>query len=162
VPSSKLQHEIKKRTPFERPGEEVYLNLLRTHSVLVAQFEKFFKEYGLTEPQYNVLRILRGARSGGQNGLPCLEIGQRMITRVPDVTRLVDRLQAAGLVTRGSTRHDRRVVLISITRSGLNLLTKIDDPGRKLLDQLMGHLQPKEVRELNRLLVKARQSVNGA
>src|SRR5437867_12720314 len=108
-----LKDEIKKKKPFDNPAEEAYLNLLRTTTMLAADFERLFKQAGLSEPQYNVLRILRGAGGGGTGlGLPCLEIASRMITRVPDITRLVDRLEAAGLVERSRTSEDRRVVLV--------------------------------------------------
>ena len=81
-----LKDEIKKKHAFEHPAEEAYLNLLRTTTVLAAEFERLFKDTGLSEPQYNALRILRGV---GGCGVPCSEIGARMIARVPDVTRLV-------------------------------------------------------------------------
>jgi DNA-binding MarR family transcriptional regulator len=151
-----LQSEIKKRKPFESPAEEAYSNLLRTHSLLSGQFDELFKRHGTTAPQYNVLRILRGAKAGGEDALPSLEIADRMITRVPDITRLVDRLEQAGLVTRRRTREDRRVVLVAITRAGLDLLAKLDQPGDDLIDELLGHLTKSEITDLNRLLVRAR------
>ena len=86
-----LKDEIKKRKPFEHPEEEAYLNLLRTTTVLFSHFEGLLKDAGLSEPQYNVLRILRGAAAE----LPCLEVAGRMISHLPDITRLVDRLEAA-------------------------------------------------------------------
>jgi DNA-binding MarR family transcriptional regulator len=106
--SSLLQTEIKKRKPFESAAEEAYLNLLRTTTVLMADFDQLFRQYGVTEQQYNVLRILRGAGEP----LPSLEVASRMITRVPDITRLVDRLETAGLVARRRCTEDRRVVYV--------------------------------------------------
>jgi DNA-binding MarR family transcriptional regulator len=156
MPNRSLQTEIKKRKPFQSAAEEAYLNLRRTHSMLGGPFDALFKEHGTTEPQYNVLRILRGAKSGGENALPSLEIADRMITRVPDITRLVDRLEQGGLVERRRTRDDRRVVLVSITKTGLDLLTKLDRPGDDLIDTMLGHLSKSELADLNRLLVKAR------
>lgn len=153
-----LKDEIRKRKPFEHPEEEAYLNLLRTTAVLFAEFERLFKGAGLSEPQYNVLRILRGV---GGHGLPCTEIGGRMITRVPDVTRLVDRLETAGLVERARTSEDRRVVLVKITRKGLDVLARLDEPVIALNRELLGHLTRKELEELSRLLVKARQPLAG-
>ena len=82
-----LQTELKKRQPFESPEQEAYLNLLRTYGVLSAPFIQLFKQHGMTDTQYNALRILRGA--GGE--LPCLNIAERMVHRVPDITRLIDR-----------------------------------------------------------------------
>src|SRR2546421_4872425 len=120
-----LKDEIKKKKPFDDPAEEAHLNLQRTASVLAAGFERLIKDAGLSGPQYNVLRILRGA---GGDGLPCQEVGARMITRVPDVTRLVDRLEAAGLVERNRTTEDRRVVMIKITRKGLDAIAALDQP----------------------------------
>jgi DNA-binding MarR family transcriptional regulator len=156
-----LKDEIKKKKPFESPSEEAYLNLLRTTTVLAADFERLFKDAGLSEPQYNVLRILRGAGAGGGAdgmGLPCLEIAARMITRVPDITRLVDRLEAAGLVTRARISEDRRVVLVRITKKGLDALAALDAPLVEVHKRQMGHMTRPELEELSRLLVKARQA----
>jgi DNA-binding MarR family transcriptional regulator len=153
-----LKDEIKKQKPFEHAEEEAYLNLLRTTTVLFAEFERLFKDAGLSEPQYNVLRILRGA---GGDGLPCTEIGGRMITRVPDITRLVDRLEAAGFVERARTSEDRRVVLVKVTRKGLDVLARLDEPVTTMNRQLLGHMTRDELDELSRLLVKARQAHAG-
>src|SRR5215217_7661869 len=120
-----LKDEIKKKKPFESPAEEAYLNLLRTTTVLAADFERLFKDAGLSEPQYNVLRILRGA---GDDGLPSTEIAGRMITRVPDITRLADRLESAGLVERSRTPEDRRVVIVKATKKALEVLAVLDRP----------------------------------
>jgi DNA-binding MarR family transcriptional regulator len=156
-----LKDEIKKKKPFESPAEEAYLNLLRTTTVLAADFERLFKDAGLSEPQYNVLRILRGAGADGA-GLPCLEIASRMITRVPDITRLVDRLEAAGLVERARTSEDRRVVLVKITRKGLEAIAPLGQPLVEIHRRQMGHMSPKELDELSRLLVKAREPADRA
>ena len=148
-----LKDEIKKKNPFEHPEEEAYLNLLRTTGVLFAQFEGLLKQSGLSEPQYNVLRILRGV---GGCGLPTTEIGARMITRVPDVTRLVDRLEAAGLVERCRIAEDRRVVQVKITSKGLASLAGLDEPLTALNRKLLRHMTRKELAELILLLEKAR------
>ena len=148
-----LKDEIKKKRPFDSPSEEAYLNLLRTATTLAAEFERLFKQAGLSEPQYNVLRILRGA---GGDGLPCLEVGARMITRVPDVTRLVDRLEAAGLVERNRTSEDRRVVMVKITKKGLDAIAVLDQPLLEIHKRQMGHMTRRELEDLSRLLVKAR------
>jgi DNA-binding MarR family transcriptional regulator len=151
---SALQEEISKRHPFECPEEEAALNLLRTVDHLGQEFTRLFHEYGISGPQYNVLRILRGV---GGEGLPCVDIAGRMITRMPDITRLVDRLEAAGLVARRRTEEDRRVVLVTITAAGLELLARLDRPVLDLHRRQLGHLTRAELAELNRLLVKARR-----
>jgi DNA-binding MarR family transcriptional regulator len=153
-----LKDEIKKKKPFEHPSEEAYLNLLRTTGALFADFERVFKACGLSEPQYNVFRILRGA---GGDGLPSTEIASRMITRVPDVTRLVDRLEAAGLVERHRTPEDRRVVLVKITAKALKALADLDEPLAQTNRRLMAHMTRKELEELSRLLVKLRHPPEG-
>ena len=106
-----------------------------------------------------MLRILRGAGAVGsadQGGLPCLEIASRMITRVPDITRLVDRLEAGGLVTRARTREDRRGVLVRITQQGLDAIAALDAPLLEVHKRQMSHMTRSELEELSRLLVKAR------
>lgn len=147
-----LGDEIKKRDPFESPEQEVALNLARTSDRHFAGFTRLFKSLGITAAQYNVLRILRGAGEA----LPCQEIGGRMITQLPDITRLVDRLEEAGLVERSRTPEDRRLVLTKITEPGLRLLAGLDGPVSALHTAQLGHLTRDEVAELNRLLVKAR------
>jgi DNA-binding MarR family transcriptional regulator len=148
-----LQSEIRKKKPFDLAEEEANLNLQRTAEAIAFPFERLFAEHRISGPQYNVLRILRGH---GGRGLPCSEIGTQMISRMPDMTRLIDRLEQAGLVRRGRTTEDRRVVLICITDAGLGLLARLDRPVRELNKQTLGHLTPADLAELNRLLVKAR------
>jgi DNA-binding MarR family transcriptional regulator len=150
-----LKDEIKKKHPFEHPAEEAYLNLLRTAAVLSARFEDVFKPTGLSEPQYNVLRILRGV---GGCGLPSTEIGARMIARVPDVTRLVDRLEAAGLVERCRIAEDRRVVQVKVTKKGLKILGNLDEPLTHVNRELFRHMSRAELGEMSRLLEKARHA----
>lgn len=149
MPLSRLAQEIKKRLPFDRPEEEAYLNLIRTAQWLQHGGEQIFKSHGLSEATYNVLRILRGA---GGVGLPCQEIGARMVTRVPDVTRLLDRLVARGLVQRTRIERDRRVVLISITPKGLELLLELDSPVMETAIRQFSHMSRQELADLNRLL----------
>lgn len=149
-----LREEIGKRRPFESPEEEAYLNLLRTLSVLSGPIDALFRAHGLSEPTYNVLRVLRGE---GPPGVSCGVIGQRLVARVPDVTRLVDRLEGLGLAARLRTPEDRRVVLVSITRPGLEVLARLDGPLLELHRAQLGHLGPRELGELSRLLVRARR-----
>ena len=117
-----LKDEIKKRKPFDDPAEEAYLNLLRTAAVLGTDFERLFKAAGLSEPQYNVLRILRGAPD---HRLPTLEIASRMITRAPNITRLIDKLVRKKFVSRCDHDRDRRVVVVQLTPGGLDLVNGI-------------------------------------
>lgn len=158
MPRVNLQHEIRKRRPFDVPEEEAFLNLQRSAAVLGARAERLLKAHDITGSQYNALRILRGAKAGGDAALPCLEVAQRMITPVPDITRLVDRLEAGGLVERRRTREDRRVVLVSITKAGLDLLVRLDRPLTELHRGQLSHLSRRELSMLNRLLVKARRT----
>jgi DNA-binding MarR family transcriptional regulator len=153
-----LQEELGKANPFDSPEQEAFLNLLRTQAHLSAGFFKRFKAHGLSEATYNVLRILRGVHQrGDRHGLRSTEIGKDMVVRVPDVTRLVDRLIEKGLAERGRCDEDRRVVYVKITRAGLTMLKKMDQPLRELHKQQLGHLSGKELSDLCRLLTKARQ-----
>lgn len=150
---SKLQRQIRQARPFATLAEEAFLNLVRTADRLQGEGGVVLREHDLTAPQYNVLRILRGA---GADGHPCQEIGTRMISRVPDVTRLVDRLEAAGLVSRTRSSEDRRVVRVRIEKRGLDLLARLDAPMAQLAPRLFAALTQKELRLLNDLLVRAR------
>lgn len=148
-----LQEEVRKRRPFELAEEEAYLNLLRTHETLYDYFSGLFKPYGISQPQYNVLRILRGM---GGEGVRTLDLIGPMVNRVPDITRLVDRLERAGLVSRHQTKEDRRVVLVRLSEKGLALLDQLDRPVRENLQLQLGDFSDDELMELNRLLLKAR------
>jgi DNA-binding MarR family transcriptional regulator len=153
---SRLQHEIGKRAPFDSPEQEAYLNLLRTSAALTAPFDRLFREHGLSEPTYNILRILRG-HGATETGIPCQTIGDQLVSRLPDVTRLLDRLETAGLVKRSRSTRDRRVVLVSITRRGLALLAELDRPTNDLHRKQLAHLTRAELAQLNRLLDRARR-----
>ena len=154
MPKSELQLEIDKRDPFDSLEQEAYLNIARSQGFLGQEFERLFQQHGVSAPQYNVLRILRG--HGGE-GVSCLAIARNMVHRTPDITRLGDRLEQAGLVKRGRTKEDRRVVLLKITPAGLALLARLDAPVSQMHKRLLGHLDAKELAELNRLLAKARR-----
>ena len=154
-----LAREIKKRHPFALPAEEAYLNLVRTEACLTGLSEHVLKRAGLSAPKYNVLRILRGAADTGEagpNGLPSLEVAARLVTRVPDITRLVDNLEAAGLVRRTRCTLDRRVVYVGITPAGTDALARLDAPLADFLRHAFDHLSAAELADLNRLLVKLR------
>jgi DNA-binding MarR family transcriptional regulator len=148
-----LQSELKKRTPFDLPEQEAVLNVLRTADQLQIRFARLFRQFGLTPQQYNVLRILRGEG----RPLPILEIASRMITVVPGITGLIDRLEAASLVERKRCDQDRRVTYVAIAPQAVEILRQIDEPLLELHRQLLGHMTPAELTTLSRLLEKARQ-----
>jgi len=156
--SGQLQRELKKRQPFESPEVEAVLNILRTSDQFQNRFGRLFREYGLTTSQYNVLRILRGEGKP----LPSLEIADRMVRVVPAITGLIDRLEKQELVRRERCTEDRRVVYVAITNKAIRLLKRIDSPDLELHKQLIGHLTRKELKELSRLLAKARESLRVA
>jgi MarR family transcriptional regulator, 2-MHQ and catechol-resistance regulon repressor len=151
----RLQRELKKKRPFESAEEEALLNLWRTHDRFQIRFARFFREFGLTSSQYNVLRILRGERKP----LPSLEIADRLITAVPAITGLIDRLEATELITRDRSTDDRRVVFVAISPKGLDKINAMDAPLAALHKEMIGHLPRTELVELSRLLEKARASV---
>jgi DNA-binding MarR family transcriptional regulator len=150
--AGKLQHEVKKKQPFALAEQEACLNLLRTNDQMQIRFARLFREYGLTSSQYNILRILRGE---GQP-LPILEIADRMLTVVPGITGLIDRLEKADLVERRRCQEDRRIIYVALRDNGTDLLTKLDEPVMQLHKRLMGHLSDTELKELTRLLEKTR------
>jgi DNA-binding MarR family transcriptional regulator len=150
----KLVEEIKQTKPFKTLEDEVFVNVLRTAEIFLWKEAEMLKPYDLTLPQYNVLRILRGA---GDNGLICREIGERMITRDPDMTKLLDRLEARGLVTRERQQTDRRVIVARIGKEGLKIVNALDGPSLELTGGLLGHLGERRLKTLNTLLEEARE-----
>lgn len=154
-----LQAELKQRIPFTSREQEAYLSLLRTADVLQAQVEAWLKEFGLTGTQYNALRILRGS---GPEGLPCREIGERMITHDPDVTRLLNRLEDRGLVERTRAKQDRRVIYGKITAAGLKLLREMDGPVAKHGRDMLRHVGQEKLKQLIELseLVRGGKAVH--
>lgn len=148
-----LQAELKQKVPFTSREQEAYLSLLRTADALESSVEGRLKAFGLTGTQYNALRILRGA---GAEGLACSEVGERMITRDPDITRLLDRLQKRGLVERTRGKRDRRVVYGKITGAGLKLLRELDEPVEKHGREMLRHVGQAKLRQLIELLERVR------
>jgi DNA-binding MarR family transcriptional regulator len=144
-----LQAELKQNLPFSSLEQEAYLALLRTADALQSQVESWLKEFGLTGTQYNALRILRGA---GSEGLPCREIGDRMITHDPDITRLLDRLEDRGLVKRNRANLDRRVIYGKISSAGLKLLRQIDIPLENKGREMLKHVPQEKLKQLIELL----------
>jgi len=151
----KLQDEIKQGKPFESLQAEVFLNLVRTADALSRGMEEILKLGGLSPTQYNVLRILRGA---GEQGLCCREVGERMIARDPDITRLVDRLERRGFLTRNRDSKDRRVITVRITPSGQKVLKDLDEPMAEHNRKLLSHMDKGDLRKLSELLEAARES----
>jgi DNA-binding MarR family transcriptional regulator len=151
-----LQAELRQKVPFTSREQEAYLSLLRTADALQSKVEARLKEFGLTGTQYNALRILRGA---GAEGLPCSEVGERMITRDPDITRLLDRLQKRGLVERARGKSDRRVVFGKITGAGLKLLRDLDEPIEKHGREMLRHMGQARLKQLIDLLEEVRSGV---
>lgn len=151
-----LAHEIRKRNPFDSPKIEAYLNIMRTAAAFGCAAERLFREFELCPTHYNILRILAGEKSGGVDGLPVLEVRQRLITPVPDITRLVDKLVAQRLVRRERIASDRRVVLLKLTERGGELLERMKAPVNRLHGELLDHMDDGELTTLSRLLEKAR------
>src|ERR1700739_2270811 len=146
----KLQHELKKKRPFESPGEEALLSVVRTSDQLQIRSARLLREHGLTPSQYNILRILRGEGKP----LPILEIASRTITVVPGITGLIDRLEQAGFVNRVRCQEDRRVIYVALADPGTKALAALDEPLAELHQKLLGHLSQGELKQLIRLLEK--------
>jgi DNA-binding MarR family transcriptional regulator len=151
--TGRVQREIKPRKPFHRVEDEAFVNIQRTADALMQGLATALKPTGLSPTQYNVLRILRGAEP---DGLACREIADRMITRDPDITRLLDRLEDRGLVARSRDREDRRVITTRISDKGLRLLKDLDGPIEGLHRKQIGHLGGRKLRSLISLLEAAR------
>ena len=148
-----LQEEIKQTKPFRTLRQEAQLNLVRTANVLSDAFEQMLKPHGITGTQYNVLRILRGAEPGG---LCRNEVSQRLLNRMPDATRLLDRMEEAGLVTRERSTTDRRLVTTRITKKGRQIVDSLDDAADEQHEKALGHLSEQQLRALIKLLTIAR------
>ena len=144
------QSESKKKIGSQE--ESTFLELVRTCELLSRGPARVLKQEDVSPTQYNVLRILRGA----PEGLACGEIGNRMITKDPDITRLLDRLEKRGLVARCRENEDRRTVMTRITQKGLELLARLDGPVQEEHQRQLGHLGRERMRELTALLQACR------
>lgn len=151
--SPDLRREIGQRRPFESLEQEAYLNLARTHAALSESLDAVLARKQVTQQQYNVLRILRGAPP---EGLSRTEIRNRLITRMPDVTRLLDRMEAAGLVTRGRSAADRRQTATRLTARGRRVVDALDAPVAAEHRRSLAHLNQRQLRDLVGLLTLAR------
>jgi len=146
---SPLQKEIRQGKPFRSRGQEVVVALIRTADLVRRTVGRVLEPYDITLQQYNVLRILRGA---GEQGLPTLEIGERMVEHAPGITRLLDRLEAKGLVRRQRCPEDRRQVLCWLTPAGAELVAKLDEPVDSADAEAVAMLGPEDQERLLRLL----------
>lgn len=152
---SAVQHELQQRVPFRSAGAEAAVGIMRTAAVLQRQLSQVVEPKGITRQQYNVLRILRGA---GDQGLPTLAIRDRMIEEAPGITRLIDRLEHAGLVVRERCSPDRRQVLCRITPAGLSALETLEPHVDAAVDRAMSLLGSREHEQLIELLDRVRSS----
>jgi DNA-binding MarR family transcriptional regulator len=148
-----LQREIRQRRPFASVAQEGVVSVMRTADLLRRHMTALVEPFGITVQQFNVLRILRG---GGPDGLPTLEVGSRMVEEAPGVTRLLDRLEAKGLVRRQRCPKDRRQHLCWITRQGLDLLAALDEPVVRHSREALKGLTRDEQSALLRLLDQVR------
>jgi len=155
--AGKLQREIGKRKPFDSAHEEAFLSIIRTADVLTRDVAEMFKPFALSSTQYNVLRILRGTCPSGTHGLPCSAIADQMLTRDPDMTRLLDRLEKRGLVTRSREERDRRVVRTCITEKGRSVLAELDPVVTESHRKHLGHMTDAQLQQLIELLEIARE-----
>lgn len=149
-----LKSELKQRKPFRGIRHEAHLSILKTAAELEHAMESAVKPHGITATQYNVLRILRGA---GPGGLCRHEIGTRMLRRVPDVTRLIDRMEEMELVARQRGSDDRRFVTTTITDAGLTVLATLDPVVDQITDTQLGHIGDAHLRALVETLGRIRE-----
>src|SRR6266702_7383529 len=149
-----MRGNVTKRRPGSRE-EAAFVDLLRTCDLLSRGLAQILKAEDISPTLYNVLRILRGS----PDGLPCGEIASRMITRDPDITRLLDRLEKRGLISRCRETKDRRTVMARITPDGLKLLTRLDEPVQSAHRKQLGHLGRERLRALTDLLQVCRAEV---
>jgi DNA-binding MarR family transcriptional regulator len=153
--TSSLQNEIQQTVPFRSAAQEAVIAIARTADVVTRRADRVLEPHGVTGQQYNVLRILRGARG---KPLRTLEVGERMVQRTPGVTRLIDRLEAKGLVRREACPHDRRVVYCVITDAGLDLLSRTDELVNRLEQELAAAVSPEHLAALIDGLARIRRA----
>jgi DNA-binding MarR family transcriptional regulator len=151
--SPDLRQELKQEKPFRSLHQEAQLNLVRTANLLMDRFEQMLKPSGITATQYNVLRILRGAEPAG---LCRHEVSARLLNRMPDATRLLDRMEEAGLVTRARGTEDRRMMKTHITGKGLELVDSLDEAVEAEHLKQLGHLSGEQLATLIDLLTLVR------
>jgi DNA-binding MarR family transcriptional regulator len=153
-----MKQDAKHDAAGERQAQ-VFVSLMRTADLLSRDAEALLKPFQLSATQYNILRILRGA---GPAGLACREIGCRLISRDPDITRLLDRMESRGLIVRAREAQDRRVVKTRIVEEGLRLLAELDQPVREVHRHQFRRFTAKELRALSDLLDRIREQAEPA
>jgi len=151
---SQLARELKQTRPFASPVQEAVLSIKRTAALLDLRLAELLRPFGLTPAQYNVLRILRGA---GADGLPRCDVQGRLVAPVADTTRLLDRLETMGFVTRTRSTEDRRVVTSKITPRGLAVLDKVAAPLKELEQNEVGQISDARLRTLIGILDEVRR-----
>ena len=154
--AGKLQREIHQTKAIRFPEEEATLNVVRTADVLMLALSDVLKPHLLSATQYNVLRILRGA---GEQGASCKDIGIRLVARDPDITRLMDRLEQRGLLTRDRAREDRRIVTHRLSEAGLELVNALDGPIETVHRRTLGRMKAQKLRDLVGLLEEIRAGI---
>jgi DNA-binding MarR family transcriptional regulator len=147
-------HQAPPDRTFDSPEQEVFLNLWRTYDRLRILEEDLFSQHGLTPQQYNALRLLSAEHP---NKLRTLDLAGRLVSRAPDITRLLDKLEQLGYVERDRDADNRRVVHIGITEAGRDLLRRLREPIRRCHVRQLGHLSGQQLQELTTLLRAARQ-----
>lgn len=152
--TGKLKEEVGQRRPFTSLEVDAALNVARTADLFQRQMAELLKPWGITPTQYNALRILRGA---GDAGHTCTAVSDRMLTKDPDVTRLIDRLESRGFVTRSRHPDDRRAIKLVLAEPGRELLAQLDAPVDELHTRQLGALGEERLRELIALLEAARE-----
>ena len=148
-----IQQDLKQKKPFRSLQQEAYLSVVRTSTVLTDAMEDLVKSRGISATQFNVLRILRGSDA---EGLCRNALRDRMLTRMPDMTRLLDRMEEAGLVVRVREGEDRRMVMTRITEKGRRLLDELEAPVMALHRKQMAGLTDAQLRSLSDLLTLVR------
>ncbi|MEZ6093955.1 MAG: MarR family transcriptional regulator [Pirellulaceae bacterium] len=151
---SKLGRQLKKRNEFESIEAEVVISVLRTNELFQHRFAQLFREFELNQAQYNILRILHGEG----DKLPSLEIASRMISVVPAITGLIDKLERKELVERERCRDDRRIWYVKLTNKGSDLVESMREPNSAMHRSLVGHMTKNDMKDLLALLEKARAS----
>ncbi|HEY2826825.1 MAG TPA: MarR family transcriptional regulator [Pirellulales bacterium] len=144
----------RRQKAFDSPRQEAYLSLWRTYDRLRTLEDELFAQHDLTAQQYNALRLLRGQHP---KPLATLTIARRLISRAPDITRLLDKLEQRELISRQRVAENRRVVQVSITTAGLELLSRLDAPVRRCHERQLGHLTAEQLSQLIELLKTARR-----
>jgi DNA-binding MarR family transcriptional regulator len=152
--AGKIQQELRQGKPFRQVEEEAALNIIRTADAFHQQIADVLKEAGLSPTQYNILRILRGS----PDGLCCKEVGERLIARDPDITRIMDRLEKRKLIVRERAKEDRRFVTARLTDDGLKMVNDLDKPVENLQGKLLHHMSKAKLAALIELLEEARSA----